>query len=61
MESQQNSNEGKGRFQIEPLLERIAPSNGNFPPGQFPSGNPAQVPGKSNPNEVPATNPSNDK
>ncbi len=51
----------KGRFQIEKLEERIAPSNGNFPPGQFPSGNPAQAPGQSNPNEVPATNPSNDK
>jgi hypothetical protein len=51
----------KGRFQIVKLEERIAPSNGNFPPGQFPSGNPAQAPGQSNPNEVPATNPSNDK
>jgi hypothetical protein len=48
------------RFQIETLEERIAPSNGNLPPGQFPSGNPAWAPGKSNPNEVPATNPSND-
>jgi hypothetical protein len=44
---------------VEELEERIAPSSGNFPPGQFPSGNPAQAPGKSNPNEVPATNPSN--
>jgi hypothetical protein len=26
-------------------------SNGNFPPGQFPSGNPAHAPGNSNPNE----------
>jgi hypothetical protein len=51
----------EGRFQIEPLEERIAPSNANFPPGQFPSGNPAQAPGQSNPNETPATNPSNDK
>jgi hypothetical protein len=51
--------EKKDRFQIERLEERIAPSNGNFPPGQFPSGNPAQAPGQSNPNEVPATNPSN--
>jgi hypothetical protein len=49
----------QNRFQIEKLEERIAPSNGNFPPGQFPSGNPAQAPGQSNPNEVPATNPSN--
>jgi hypothetical protein len=36
-------------------------NNANFPPGQFPSGNPAHAPGKSNPNETPATNPSNDK
>jgi hypothetical protein len=53
--------EEKGRFEIVKLEERIAPSNGNFPPGQFPSGNPAHAPGQSNPNEVPATNPSNDK
>ena len=26
-------------------------SNANFPPGQFPAGNPAQAPGNSNPNE----------
>jgi len=49
----------KGRFRIDRLEERIAPSNGNFPPGQFPSGNPAHAPGKSNPNDVPATNPHN--
>jgi len=49
----------QSRFQIEPLEERIAPSSGNFPPGQFPSGNPDQAPGQSNPNTVPATNPSN--
>ncbi len=49
----------KSRFEIENMEERIAPSNGNFPPGQFPSGNPAQAPALSNPNEVPATNPSN--
>ena len=48
------------RFSIDRLEERIAPSSANFPPGQFPSGNPAQAPGQSNPNEVPATNPSND-
>jgi hypothetical protein len=47
-------------LQVEELEERIAPSEGNFPPGLFPSGNPAQAPGQSNPNEVPATNPSND-
>jgi hypothetical protein len=51
--------ERENRFRIERLEERIAPSNANFPPGQFPSGNPAQAPGRSNPNEVPATNPSN--
>jgi hypothetical protein len=48
-------------LKVEQLEERIAPSNANFPPGQFPSGNPAHAPGQSNPNEVPATNPSNDK
>ena len=45
---------------VEQLEERIAPSSAHFPPGLFPSGNPAHAPGKSNPNEVPATNPSND-
>src|SRR5215510_3732481 len=40
----------ENRFEIEKLEERIAPSNANFPPGQFPSGNPAHAPGKSNPN-----------
>ena len=48
------------RFNITKLEQRIAPSSANFPPGQFPSGNPAHAPGQSNPNEVPATNPSND-
>jgi hypothetical protein len=48
------------RFRIDRLEERIAPSSANFPPGQFPSGNPAHAPGQSNPNETPATNPSND-
>jgi hypothetical protein len=57
---QPRNEEQTPRFQIEKLEERIAPSNGNFPPGQFPSGNPAHAPGQSNPNEVPATNPSND-
>ena len=41
----------QGRFRIEKLEPRIAPSNANFPPGQFPSGNPAHAPGNSNPNE----------
>ena len=48
------------RFRISRLEERIAPSSANFPPGQFPSGNPAHAPGNSNPNEVPSNNPSND-
>ena len=43
--------EPKGRFRIVELEERIAPSAANFPPGQFPSGNPAHAPGNSNPNE----------
>jgi hypothetical protein len=50
----------KPRFNIKKLEERIAPSNANFPPGQFPSGNPAQAPGQSNPNETPANNPGHD-
>jgi hypothetical protein len=53
-------NEETRRFRISRLEERIAPSSANFPPGQFPSGNPAHAPGNSNPNEVPANNPSND-
>jgi hypothetical protein len=61
MQSQKpQSKEKPGHFQVVKLEQRIAPSNGNFPPGQFPSGNPAHAPGQSNPNEVPATNPSND-
>ena len=51
--------EQESRFQIEKLEERIAPSSADFPPGQFPSGNPAHAPGQSNPNTTPATNPSN--
>ena len=38
-------------FKIEELEQRIAPSSADFPPGQFPSGNPAHAPGRSNPNE----------
>jgi len=60
MQEQKNT-QPKTRFNIQKLEERIAPSNANFPPGQFPSGNPAHAPGQSNPNEHPATNPSNDK
>jgi hypothetical protein len=47
-------------LKVERLEDRIAPSSANFAPGQMPSGNPAHAPGKSNPNEVPATNPGND-
>ena len=57
--NEQEAREGASRFRIDRLEERIAPSSADFPPGQFPSGNPAHAPGKSNPNEVPATNPSN--
>ena len=35
-------------LKVEELEERIAPSSADFPPGQFPSGNPAQAPGRSN-------------
>ena len=49
------------QLDVELLEERIAPSSANFPPGQFPSGNPAHAPGQSNPNEVPASNPSSGK
>ena len=31
------------KLQVEELEERIAPSNANFPPGQFPSGNPGRM------------------
>ena len=51
MQEQKKDTQPKGRFNIQKLEERIAPSNANFPPGQFPSGNPAQAPGNSNPNE----------
>ena len=56
----QDQKKETSRFTISQLEERIAPSSGNFPPGQFPSGNPAHAPGNSNPNEVPSDNPSND-
>ena len=55
MKEQNPKTQPKGRFNIQKLEERIAPSSANFPPGQFPSGNPAQAPGQSNPNEVPAS------
>ena len=34
-------------LEIEELEERIAPSSANFPPGQFPAGNPGHAPGNS--------------
>ena len=55
-----SSQDAQRRFHIDRLEDRIAPSSANFPPGQFPSGNPAHAPGNSNPNEVPSNNPSND-
>jgi len=51
MKEQNQKPQPKGRFNIQKLEERIAPSSANFPPGQFPSGNPAHAPGNSNPNE----------
>jgi hypothetical protein len=38
----------ESRFQIELLEERIAPGQSNFPPGQFPAGNPGHDKGCSN-------------
>ena len=55
LQQDQNQQPQGKKFKIEKLEERIAPSSGNFPPGQFPSGNPAQAPGNSNPNEVPSS------
>jgi hypothetical protein len=60
MQDKKQNTQTTGRLKIQKLEERIAPSAANFPPGQFPSGNPAHAPGRSNPNETPATNPSND-
>ena len=37
------------------LDQIVAGSSANFPPGQFPSGNPAHAPGQSNPNTVPSS------
>jgi hypothetical protein len=61
--SQQNPSQASTprKFQVTKLEERIAPSNAKFPPGQFPSGNPAQAPGNSNPNEVPSNSPGHNK
>jgi len=52
MQEQKQDTQKKNRFNIDKLEARIAPSASNFPPGQFPSGNPAQAPGNSNPNEM---------
>jgi hypothetical protein len=43
----QQKTEGK-KFNIRKLEQRIAPGQSNFPPGQFPAGNPAKAPGASN-------------
>jgi len=51
--TKKNIMEKEIKLNVEELEERIAPSNANFPPGQFPSGNPAHAPGNSNPNENP--------
>lgn len=46
---QKKKNETKtSRFNVVKLEERIAPSQSNFPPGQFPAGNPGHAPGQSN-------------
>ncbi len=45
----QSKSQPKSRFNVVKLEPRIAPSSANFPPGQFPAGNPAQAPGNSNP------------
>jgi len=52
METRQDGK--KAKFRIEKLEERIAPSSANFPPGKFPSGNPAHAPGQNNPNTHPS-------
>ena len=51
LQHQQQSGAPKRAFKVDKLEDRIAPSSSNFPPGQFPSGNPAHAPGNSNPNE----------
>ena len=53
--------EQESRFEIERQEDRIAPTSENIKPGQFTTGKPPQTPPQSNPNEVPATNPSNDR
>ena len=51
MKDVKNESSAPRKLDIVKLEDRIAPSSANFPPGQFPSGNPAQAPGNSNPNE----------
>jgi hypothetical protein len=51
IETVEGEQPGTITLEIEALEERIAPSSANFPPGQFPAGNPAHAPGNSNPNE----------
>ena len=52
MQQPKQDQQPKKKFRIQKLEQRIAPSSANFPPGQFPSGNPAHAPGNSNPNEI---------
>lgn len=53
LRNEKNEPGQKRQFKVLKLEERIAPSAAKFPPGQFPSGNPAHAPGNSNPNEHP--------
>jgi hypothetical protein len=55
MKDVKNESPSPRKLDIVKLEDRIAPSSANFPPGQFPSGNPAHAPGNSNPNEVPSS------
>ena len=47
-------------FRINRLEKRIAPSNANFPAGQFPSTEPGSCAGAEQPQRSPAANPNND-
>ena len=38
----------ESRFNLETLEQRIAPTQSAYPPGQFPSGNPAEHQGAGN-------------
>jgi len=50
MKKMEKHNEAKMRELTNAELKQVSGgSNANFPPGQFPPGNPAQAPGRSNP------------